>query len=176
MSSQAPMMSASPDGSIRFRFSERLTEVANTRATELVQSKDFNPGSSGCARLDTFAKAFDRYRINSVIVRYLPSVGLTSDGAITFGIDWDWKGSNTSSWVLNLYPKTRTPVWKQASLVVPRTIMPSQWLRTSLPADTAQLGTSFAVGILIPGVIKSFGEIWLDYDVTFQGSKAASEN
>lgn len=170
----APMTQSQRDGSFRFRFSERIAEVVNTGRSNVI-AKSFNPGKSGMTRLDNIAKGFDRYRINSVLVKYLPSVGMTADGAITFGIDWDFKSGTSSEWVLGLFPKVRTPGWKSAQLLVPRTIMPSTWLPTSLE-DNSKVGASFTVGIHTPDPTKNFGEIWLDYDVTFNGSKAMSLN
>lgn len=171
----APAVSASSFGAIRLRYSERILAVENTTGnSEVILAKRFNPGHSGCVRLDNFAKTFDRYRIHGIRVRYLPSVGAMVDGAVTFGVDWNWTIGNSSNWVNALYPKTRTPVWKSAQLNVPRNIMPSAWLNTNLTqAQEAStiVGSSFALGVIVPSSKKSFGEIWLDYDVTFQGSK-----
>lgn len=142
--------------------------------------------------LKNLSKCFERYRWNSLTVQYIPDVGATKDGSIAMGIDWDQSNVSSQSFglkdevwgsgdydrlgVVSLTPSQVTPLWKPASIALPKGLLQSRkWYtapsKDDVPESPSDFGTGFLAVFASSSDAMVVGDVWVSYSVTFAGTR-----
>lgn len=136
----------------------------------------FTLAPEGWSWCKTMTKVFERFRYNSLVIEYRPTVGTNTSGAITIGVDWSGPEASITpkdrAHVCAMTPCVDGPVWQAMSLRLPSRLLQSRpWfslVSTSEPQEQAP-GALYYQYNTKPTV--SLGEIWVTYDIMFQGTR-----
>lgn len=158
------------DGSIRISRGEFLDVVT----VQLV--KKLTPDSFPW--LSALAKAFDRITWHSCTIQYKPAVGTTTNGIVTYGVDWDSDQGRLLDLKMAqaLTPLQTHPVWQCSELRLPPPKLQTR-KEYKLRAGTDKTDDfDLAPGDLLVWVEGNqglVGQIWVQYDVTLFGTTVA---
>nr|UHS72091.1 MAG: hypothetical protein 2 [Tombusviridae sp.] len=174
-----------PPGSTRVRYRELLRPVSAGTTMNL-----FCPGVTGLPHLDARAAMYEMYRlVGPLKIEYKTAAATTTPGEVIIGIDSDPQDATlTYIGTAALSPKAITPVWKNATLVVPPGhAMKQKWLNTQTSIGAYDnLGASgvfevknwpydsVALGIQVTSTGPSgsaTGSIWVEYDIELSSPK-----
>lgn len=186
---KSPKVQSTPSGATRIRHTEFLSTLKSTvNVTESFGAYTFHPGQSKLLHLDNFAKIYERYRIFSCTVHYRTLVGTTTNGAVTYGIDWDFKYGtddkkpSSMAEITLKAPSRRSAIWQEFNMPLPANMLMDRKIKPVLSDSTDQKDnindSSFCllVGMSYDSAAaaKSLGEVWITYDVEFIGPKKSS--
>nr|UHS72204.1 MAG: hypothetical protein 2 [Tombusviridae sp.] len=175
-----------PPGSTRIRYRELLRPVSAGTTLNL-----FCPGVTGLPHLDARAAMYEMYRLRGPVrIEYKTAAATTTAGEVIMGIDSDPQDTTlTYAGTAALSPKAITPVWRNATLVVPPGhAMKQKWLNTQTSAGSPVLSSgsgtyeianwpydSVAFGLQVTSTGPSdvsTGSIWVEYDIELSSPKA----
>jgi len=180
-------LSSSPNqGSTRIKNNEYWSDcvLAVDPAHESFGSCSFLPGKSGLQHLDNLAKVFERYILHSATVHFRTRVGTSKDGAIICGIDWDGSSVLPSKLrdVAVKSPSKRSAIWNQFDMPLPSNQLMAIKIRPTASSSVVPSAYSNTAFDLVWAIMheasksaRTWGEIWLTYDVTFQGPRTGIE-
>lgn len=129
--------------------------------------------------LASLGKCFERIRWNSVSIYYKPAVGTTFGGLVSIGTDWDSKNPAKDRKNISGYtPNASFPAWgdteRQPMRLPAQRIQSVDWYTPA--SDTLGLSTPctivWAADITKQAVDTTLGELWIEYDVSFDGTKS----
>lgn len=159
-------------GSCRFQKTETLIEPA-TAADKDVQSGSVKLSPSDvdfkAGYFIAMSKLFDMMRWHKLVIRWVPELGSTRDGSITFGIDWDGISPTevNQATVQACSPTKTTKVVEAAHMGVPASrYQDKRWLKHH---DKEVLGSLLYFAKGPKGM--SLGYFVIDYDIEFQGTR-----
>lgn len=147
--------------------------------TSTVNSFKIEPGATGVARLDSFSGLFELYRFKQLQIEYRPAVGTTVDGIVHVGVDYDPSDvASTVAMVSSRNPVMSVPVWKSGRIAAtPDRLNKGKWMYTSQSSGThTDLGAACSIeyGLNHGENSKTFGELWLKYEMEFCSPTLAS--
>jgi hypothetical protein len=184
-----PKISSTPAGATRLRHTEYWTTLKTVvNATDAFSATVLHPGQSGLSHLDNFAKIYERYRIHSCTAHYRTLVGTTTNGAVVFGVDWDFKYFGTTAptsmaEITVKAPSRRSAIWQEFNMPLPSNQLMDRKIKPVL-SESTEVGDyiSDSVCSLLVGMsfdsdsaVKSLGEVWLTYDIEFLGPKKSGK-
>jgi hypothetical protein len=153
---------------------EYVDEVKSGSTNPTTSYINLHPGAVGAGRLDSFAGLFELYRFKSCKVHYRASVGSTVDGMLHVSADFDPADIPvTVTGVASKEPVVSAPVWKDTNLPIPVSrLNKGTWMYTAINATGVTHPELGSCGIVAWGLNhgatdKSFGELWLEYEVEF---------
>lgn len=139
---------------------------------------------AGFSRLDDMAKNFDRYRINSAHVIYVPEVNTSQAGSVAISFEPNVLEAVTPNLekMLQNEVSAQGPLWSSWSLPVPlgkrSKSTNSQW--KNAPDRGCDFGQLFYLSTFvasgadpIPEQTKRLGTFWIQYSVTFSDPSSA---
>lgn len=108
----------------------------------------------------------------SAAVIYVPTVGTTTAGAITYGIDWNPQAKETVTdreSIASYSPSASHPVWERgAPMRLPRSkIMPKSRLNLSTSGEFDQV----PFDLIYCSTVAKCGEFWVDLTIRFIGMR-----
>lgn len=175
-----PIYSSTPTGDINIKYEEEWSHVGfnnlgNAHFSDTVSPfLTFQPGVSGASRLDALGRLWELYRVNKVCVTYRTSSGTTTNGSLTFGVDYEGLDFvSTAVDVAILVPRMNLPVWASGSMSpsIDR-VMKKKWLACHTDFNT-MVDAGFLVSIAGQGAPNTVaGTFWVSYDVTFTSPTA----
>lgn len=124
---------------------------------------------------------FDKVRWNKLHLFYKPGVGATTNGMVSYGIQWDFshlEPTNRTS-ISSLTPNMTHSVWQDGSatpLVCPPSRLQSKpWFTPGDSEDKMEKGPGMIMlAVTKPEVNQTMdftvGELWADYSVTMTGT------
>jgi len=157
---------------------------AEELSADTVKGQSVCPGKSQIPLLDSMGKIWDRYQILQMEIEFHPSVGTTTDGTITIGVDYDPRlKPNTFGKVMSLNPLVVGPVWQSQKFIIPRNRLGDRkyTYRSAESTRPDELQTPFLIcyatdaratpdGATPPKPIpKALGRILVRYRVRFDG-------
>lgn len=161
------------DGSCRVRRKECLFELHGVGG---INSWNFLLRPSDFPWLKKIAGAFSRVTWHSCKVSWRSAVGTQRDGLISYGADWDTNIGDaiTRATVLSLTPVMDHPVW-QTTDTTPMVLPASKLMtRKEYLFQTKDLVDSAPASIMAwctgSEAKVSYGEIWIEYDLTLFGT------
>lgn len=128
--------------------------------------------------LSKLANGYERYCVNSMTISYEPFVSTLESGAVIMQVDYDPADEPpiSKSSMLNSLGATRSAVWMKSSMPLNRKELSYDdhlFVRHSTRAGFTEdlklydVGTVFVALTDVPEpVTKSYGEVWVTYDVT----------
>lgn len=160
------------DGGFRIRRSEYLKDVTAVLGYVVLQMASI-PWLSG------IAKNFDRLRWFGLRVEYKAAVGTTSNGMVSYGIDWDLTQQDRMdrSFILNCTPCCDHPSWQSSAMSLPQSkLMTRKEYFTAQAKDVTHLNDCAPCSIIFvsttPNNVASVvGELWIHYDLEFFGTR-----
>lgn len=173
-----PAQSASVGaGDIRLTRSEMVREVT-VAANATSASGQFALGPPSFAFLKNLYGSFERYRWHSLSVYYKPAVGTTTNGLVSYGIDYTAsKTDQTRVQISTFTPNASHAVWADSTnkqLVVPKNMLMSrEWYVDG--GDTVDKVTGnicYAATTTAPSAKTVLGELWVKYDVELAGTRS----
>jgi hypothetical protein len=174
----APQISGGASGSIRIRHKELWSDVSSKpNAGESVWTYCFHPGKKLSPFINSLSKLFDRFQVHACAVEWYPSVGTTTAGSVTLGVDWDLKSTVTErKQVVVLNPNLRLPVYQPGNLIIPSNLlMARKYLQVQESLDESDDNCPFRLCVGLShdktADAKSLGEVWVTYDLTLQGPR-----
>ncbi|UHM27516.1 MAG: coat protein [Sanya tombus-like virus 3] len=125
-----------------------------------IQAWEFN--CSAPARLAATSKAYERYRVRRVTIKYCSGSGQATPGSIAIGYHAGVKNAKVDSQdtILKLSPCRFTPAWKDVQLVIGPGIDAQRWMHVG---RTDEDGISFTFYAMGSG--DATGRIIVDYEV-----------
>lgn len=125
--------------------------------------------------LKGFSGSFERIQWLRLRFVYKPLVGTTKDGGVTLGFDWNYRDPKTTRADVACYSPTQTgSVFKEFSLTLPQAKLATRkWY------DVLATGFDGGPGLLAWAIDgpkeageKSYGEIWVSYEIVLSGTTA----
>lgn len=177
---------AQVEGEVTIRRRELLAEITSTAsATSTSGTKYLYPDTGTTSAqmpwLSSLAKNFDRMRWNSMHLYWKPAVSASTSGQVALGVDWNQSGAHGSlSAVLSLSPSRQCALWcdmEAQPIVLPRSRLQAvNWYQIGSGAGY-QRGPAYLEYWITHDSVKDakvLGSIWVDYNVTLQGTAASS--
>jgi len=150
-----------------------VTKQSDPNTLNLTNAVSIWPGFSGMPRLDAFAALYDMYRVNKCVVKYRTATGTTVNGAILMGVDYDLNDLPTTLQELQATtPRVRVPVWENATINLPvDRLNRKRWMMCKSGGGDVENAENAAATVLAsaPTTNDDYGEVWVDYDITFAG-------
>lgn len=172
--------SATPTtGDIRIRRAEMVLDL-KVAANAATAAGQFTLGPSAFTFLQNLYGSFERYRWHSLAVYYKPAVGTTTNGLVSYGVDYTAaKTGLTRTQISALTPNASHAVWCDSTtkpLVVPRNMLMSrEWYVDAGDGDKVDKATGNLCWALTTTATKAeqhIGEIWVTYDVELAGTRS----
>lgn len=166
-----PSMSASQDGSFTVSHSEYMMDITGT-SSATAQAIAINPQrGEAFTWLSALATRFEMYRFNKLKFSYKPSCSTSTDGFIVLGFDFDaYDPIPTKSSMLAWKYSQKSSPWQEMNLNVSQ----DSRLSTFRYADYSDRGDKRldVLGQLFyiadAGTSKFFGELFVEYSITFR--------
>lgn len=157
-------------GEMRIRRTDYLKDVTGAADKQIFSSVLFAGAIPWLKRIaDVYAKSI----WHSCKLIYKPAVGTTVDGQVVIGIDFDSKTSAKAPGdVYSLSPLVTTPVWCGAEIQIPARQLMSRREYLHHSVTTGDAGPGHLV-IQLPKVAKTYGTLWIQYDIEFRGTENA---
>lgn len=180
-----PKRNRQREGELTISRSELLAEVyTSTKVTYDTGTKYLYPDTSSntgqFAWLSALAKLFDRIKFHKMHIYWKPAVAATTDGQMTFGVDWNQNLSNkTAATISALTPSCQVPVWSDTvrkKMVLPIDRLQSMlWYKigTGEGFDRGPGQFHYHVTHKSSDTATALGSFWVDYTVTLQGTSSA---
>lgn len=169
---------ASTAGMITLSRREFLTTVSMSTTKETVISVPLIPTTAVLPYLYRLYQIYDRVQWESLTIYYRPSVGTTTNGVVSYGIDWNSENSMSSrSQVLSLSPVADHAVWQTTEnnpIRTPKDLLQSRkWFTTQDAGDKSKfdLGPGSVIWATSTGSTASVGELWVEYKVRLVGTR-----
>lgn len=132
--------------------------------------------------LKTLAASFERYRWHKLNIHWRAAGGYTKGGLIAVGVDWSSSyalnlSAVTRAQVLALTPHMSLPISSAGGgkvLGLPTRLLNSRnWYDLSSTTDEGALGAlKYNVKCDTDTNARFVGEVWVDYEIVLQGTKA----
>lgn len=163
-------------GLIRLQRMEMAIEVSTDASGKIATSVDVIP--SAFSFLATLSKSFERSKWHSVSFCWKPLVGGLVGGLVTFGVDWDFKGSTPD--VNKASSFTPNSTWairedcENNPLVLPSSRLQSRtwYMHNASDADYVDRGPAkvWILGSAPDQKGVKVGQVWVTYDLTMSGT------
>lgn len=162
-------------GHIRVRGHELLGPVSSNSVDGGIAAVfDVNPACWKNSRLSLLAQTYEKYRVNRVVVSYVPSVGTSSAGVVAMAVETDAderlpSGVDALQRMLNTYSSVMGPVWQPNKMLFSRNTADTKWYSASMLGHSQRSDvTQFLIYALSEGTINGIiGRIILEYDIEF---------
>lgn len=170
---KAPKQSANSAAELRLRRTDYLCDVKGDGTAEVFKSA-LNVMAFGW--LQRVAAVYSKSVWHTCKLIYRPSVGATVDGEVAIGVDFDsLTPATTRPHVYALSPTLSTPVWMGKVVSLPPQQLQSRREYLHHSSTDSEKGPGI-VYIALPKVAKTYGTLWVEYDVTLRGTQIASGN
>lgn len=161
-------------GHARIAKRELLVSIKTDTNGVATKALTLNPtnADSQAGYLKTMGGIFDEMKWNRLVLHWIPAVGNTVGGLISFGFDWDTKVVTDikQGTVTALSPSMSGKLNQERSMTIPASQYQRQrWLAFHSSGTEASLGSLVVYVTGPPGT--DVGMFELDYDVEFQGTK-----
>lgn len=164
-------MSNQSSGTFRVSRREFLSDLkvdANKTDASFVSSLDVR----SFPWLKKIAGAFEQVIWHKAKIIYRPAVGTTTDGLVTYGVDWSFSKPSgiTKTFVQSLTPFMDHAVWQSpGDLVLPAARLQS---RKSYVMDKNEIPGFLVAWLSVTSnaASKTYGELYIEYDVTLMGT------
>lgn len=156
---QGPISTAG-GGSVLVRDTEMFAPVAN-KLTVVV----FNPGPAELPRLKQHEVMYQRYRINSVTIKFCPATATTDTGSVYMAIMPGKESADvkTRDDILKMRPSRCVAVWQPATISVGQTIDSSRFM---MCGDVTHDGVAFCLYYFFGNATVS-GHFQVSYNIEF---------
>lgn len=175
-----PQTTPAGAGAIRVRHREFIKNITSDHTFESgVLALGINVGDTEMFPwLSKIANGYERYCVNSMTISYEPFVSTTESGAVIMQVDYDPadEAPKSKSNMLNSQGATRSAVWMKSAMPLNRKELSYDthlFVRHAVRAGFAEnlklydVGTAFIAVTDAPGTTaRSYGEIWVSYDIT----------
>lgn len=171
---RAPRSDVGTSGSIRVRRCELFqTVTVDTKNNPAYGSVTIVPSSSVMTWLNGVSKSFDRIKWHKCRLYWKSAVGTMTDGLITFGVDFDSSATiNSRASVTALTPVYDGPVWQTgASINIPQNRLSTRNQYSITSSDKFDQTFGSLAYYCNGSDKKSYGDIWIEYDVTLSGTR-----
>jgi len=138
---------------------------------------DLNPACWTDSRLSLIARAYEKYRFESVTLHYIPAVGTTTAGSIAIGVEPDPTevlpaNANFYARTLNMQFSSMGPVWSAQSTTYRRNVQDHAWYFASLLGETSKRENVQAVAFAVTNAPQTgsgqlLGHFMVEYVVDF---------
>lgn len=165
------------EGGLRTRHHEIWGPVEVPKGgVGVITTFNFTPGKSSIPVLDNLASIYERYQVHEVLLHWTPCMGTSKDGLVVVGIDWQTKEiAKTRAGVQTLNPNKRDAIYGKFTMQLPASrLMNRKWMATST-SEVIDNTTAFRAVVAADGLeavttdSKTVGDLWITYDITFQG-------
>jgi hypothetical protein len=165
-----------PNGSIRVRHREFVTNIDTTADDQNMVALPINPGDSTTFPwLSLMASNYDRWEPVRISISYEPFTATTTSGTVSAFIDYDPndEAPTNKAALLNSMGAKRAPIWGNFNVDMARSeIMQDKHLFTRVPARLAYTGNlrlsdagTVFVAVTDSTFVGDVGEIWVDYEI-----------
>jgi len=175
-----PQTTPAGAGSTRVRHREFIKNITSDYTFENgVLELGINAGDTEMFPwLSKISNGYERYCVNSMTISYEPFVSTFESGAVIMQVDYDPADEPplSKSSMLNSMGATRSAVWMKSSMPLSRKelsyddhLFVRHSLRTGFTENLKlyDVGTVFVALTDVPEpATKSYGEIWVSYDIT----------
>jgi hypothetical protein len=135
-----------------------------------LNSFKLTPGSSGLLVLDKISELFDTWKLNGATIEFKSTVGSTTNGQVTMGIDYNTTTPvNSTEQVGHLTSALEDNVYKDLRIPIQVAKAQKQRLMSTANSTVGEFAKSaFSAWVAAPeGTdIALFGSVWLVYDIT----------
>jgi hypothetical protein len=168
--------SSLPNGSIRVRHREFVTNIDTNSTAQNMVALPINPGDGKTFPwLSLMANNYDRWEPIRLSLSYEPFVATTVSGTVSAFIDYDPndEAPTNKAALLNSMGAQRSPVWSSFSIDMARSeLQHDKHLFTRVPAREVfdgnlrftDAGTIF-VAVTDSTIVGDIGELWVDYEI-----------
>lgn len=177
---QQPVAQNSGGGQITIKRCEILTTLSG-KTGSLKGAIPLKPSANALAFLNTLSKSFERVKWHSARIYWRSSVGTTTNGTISYGVDWDSSTAEPASKaaVVSCTPVTSVPLWqstdKQSMSIPQARLMTRQYYSfegSNDPVDTSPISIKYWADIPTTQQDQTYGDIWVEYHVTLVGTRS----
>lgn len=157
------------DAVVRFSRRELVMSITDSKPVTIGLHKNKLPGFAKLAGI------YERVQWHSCKFWWVPMVGTTQSGAVTYGVDWDGSTSyeTTRQQIALLTPSASHAVWCDTSnepLILPASRLSSRpWYITQVGYTPGDMDVAPAFLVVKSDFASGGGEIWVEYSVTFSG-------
>lgn len=168
--------SSLPNGSIRVRHREFITNIDTSQNSTAMLALPLNPGDSTTFPwLSLMAANYDRWEPVRIALSYEPFTATTTAGSVSAFIDYDPNDEApvNKAALLNSMGAKRSPIWSNFNVPMARSeITKDKHLFTRIASRGAytgnlrlsDAGTAF-VAVTDSDYVGDVGEMWIDYEI-----------
>lgn len=141
-----------------------ISDAEMVALTASLHTMEMSPGCTDLPRLAAHAKMYDRYRILSLRIEYVPTSGMATTGSVAVTLQPGPKNAaiKDEASVLKCLPNLALPAWKAGNLRAGPQIDSQRFLSSGGSGDTGIAVTVYAVP-----TAASIGYLKVHYTVEF---------